>query len=123
MVETRRSSAAAAAGKRCPAPPSRGSAVSPSAKRSKVRAIFHPPFVPHHQILISAGRFVPGIFQVEAGAPPPNEKEPVDLDEPSLVAQDDGVVAKSTSPDISLTVEIEVDGPLGLSGQVLLLIV
>ncbi|XP_064990183.1 uncharacterized protein LOC135627797 isoform X1 [Musa acuminata AAA Group] len=89
MVETRRSSAAAAAGKRCPTPPSPTSVVSPSAKRSKV----------------------------EAGSPAPREKEPVDLEEPSLAAQDDGVVAKSTSPDISLTVELEVDGPIGLSGQ------
>lgn len=54
---------------------------------------------------------------MEAGSPAPREKEPVDLEEPSLAAQDDGVVDKSTSPDISLTVEMEVDGPIGLSGQ------
>ncbi|WOL10335.1 hypothetical protein Cni_G19090 [Canna indica] len=90
MVETRRSTAAAAAGKRGPAPPSPSSATAPpSAKRAKA----------------------------EAGALLPREKESVNLEEPVLSARDDGVAAEIASPDDAMTVEMEADDPIELPAQ------
>lgn len=57
-----------------------------------------------------------GIFQVETGASPPREKEPVSLDEPMSAAPDEGVVVKTTSSDRAPTVQME-DDPLELSAR------